>query len=74
MAYQLADDVDSVVGLKEAITWKDLWLKRIWAAMLFAGIVLTVWLVCATAIEYLEEPTATKVSELRDKRHRHSFY
>ncbi len=62
LGYQIAHRITSLVGLKEAITWKQSTLKWVGAIALFVGVVATGYFVYATAAEYFSEPTATKVS------------
>lgn len=61
VGHQLAENVTGIIGLKESITTKHPILKYIWAFLFCIGIGATIFFIYATAKEYLDEPTLTKV-------------
>lgn len=62
IADQLADNVSSLVGLREAVTLRRRWIKYTWAVLLCFGLLATGYYIYESTIEYLENPTATNVS------------
>lgn len=60
---QLADEV-YLVGLKEIYRTKYLWVKVFWTIFLVLGILGTGYYLHGTIIEFVELPTAVKVSNV----------
>jgi hypothetical protein len=58
----IANNVTGIVGLKEAADSKHPLVKFIWSILFIAGLVATGFFTYRTAQEYLAEPSATKVS------------
>lgn len=59
---RLANAVTGVIGLKESVSKKNRMLRYIWSFLFTVGFLATVLICVATVVEYLDEPTLTKVS------------
>lgn len=58
----LAESVTSAVGLKEALLSHNFAIRFIWSLLFLSGALSTAYFMYKTTSEYLDEPTATKVS------------